>query len=174
MTGTSLVERVNDLMRAERWRQAIGLCMSAPASDLTPDVLWNWAWAHFKMDQFVAARSLFERALEMQPDATSALWGLGTTLRELGELDESGVHLQRALDLKDSAMVRQELALVFMQKRDLPAAEHVHLEGLRIKPESRERLHAYGDFLSDCGREEEAAIQYARAENLGGVREEPG
>jgi tetratricopeptide (TPR) repeat protein len=174
MKDASLIETVSGLMKAGQWKRAIVLCMSAPASDLTLDVLWNWAWACFKVDQFAAARSLFERALELQPDSTHARWGLGTTLRELGEFDESVLHLQRALHLADSAMVRQELALVFMQKRDLASAELVHLEGLRLKPASSERIQAYGDFLSDCGREGEAAIQFAQAQKIGLDRGEPG
>jgi tetratricopeptide (TPR) repeat protein len=173
MTGVSLLERINGLMQAERWRQAIELCMSERPEALTADVLWNWAWAHFKLGQFTASKGLFERALELQPEAPLMLWGLGVTLRELGDLDEAKRRFRRALGLKDSAMVRQDLALVLMKEGDLTAAEEVHLEGLRFKPGSRERTEAYADFLSDCGREDEAALHYARAKGMGLGREEP-
>ena len=40
------------------------------------------------------------------------------------------------------------------------AAEAVHKEGVRLKPDDPERLEAYADFLSDVGRNEEAEGLY--------------
>jgi tetratricopeptide (TPR) repeat protein len=116
MSGVSLLERINGLMKAEQWRQAIALCMSEAPAALNADVIWNWAWAHFKLGQFEASKTLFERALEVRPEAPVTLWGLGVALRALEERAEAKRCFRRALELKDSAMARQDLALVLMQK----------------------------------------------------------
>jgi hypothetical protein len=44
--------------------------------------------------------------------------------------------------------------------------ELVHLDGIRLKPDSRKRLEAYADFLSDIGRKAEAQEMLAKAEHL--------
>lgn len=167
----SLLEQVTAVMSREQWRLAIGLCMAAPPSSLTLELLWNWAWAHYKLEQFKAAKELFEGALELQPDSPSALWGLGVVLKELKDLAGAKRYLRRSLELKDGSLARQILALALMEEGDHVSAEQVHLEGLKLKPTSRERLAAYGDFLSDRGREDEAKVQYARAEQARRDRE---
>jgi hypothetical protein len=43
-------------------------------------------------------------------------------------------------------------------------AENVHLEGISKQPKSPERWEGYADFLSDCGRHEDAADAYAKAQ----------
>lgn len=63
-------------------------------------------------------------------------------------------------------MVRQSLALTLMQQGKFEDAEKIHLEAINLKPEDYERLEAYGDFLSDVGREDEAQQIYAKASNL--------
>ena len=39
---------------------------------------------------------------------------------------------------------------------DLGSAEKVHQEGLKLKPNDKERLAAYGNYLMDTGRYDEA------------------
>jgi hypothetical protein len=53
-----------------------------------------------------------------------------------------------------------------MDEQDFAAAEQVHLEGIKHCPSCAERFEAYGDFLSDTGRREEAEVQYSRAREL--------
>ena len=162
----SLLEEVGALMRQSQWREAIALCAAAPMSDLEPEVLWDFAWAHFKIGDFPTARTLFEAALALRPDHAVTLWGLGVVLQRLGALDEAKRRLTRALELKDSTMTRFDLAIVLMKQRDFAAAEQVHLEGLKLKPTSAERVEGYGDFLADASRPDEAEVQYARARKL--------
>jgi tetratricopeptide (TPR) repeat protein len=167
MNERSLQETINDLMEQERWREAIVLCESAPSSTVSLDVLWNWAWAHFKLGEFSTARLRFEKILEQDSEHPATLWGLGVVLRELGIVNEAKRYLKRALELKESLTARLTLALLFMEEGDFASAEQVHLEGLKLRPGSVQRIEAYADFLSDAGREEEAAIEYSRSKKLG-------
>lgn len=48
-------------------------------------------------------------------------------------------------------MVRLALAVLYMNKDDYASAEQVHLEGLKLRPNSAERIKIYADFLSDAG-----------------------
>src|SRR5687767_15082249 len=114
MNERSLQEQVNDLMQQERWREAIVLCESAPSSNMNLEVLWNWAWAYFKLDEFLAARFHFEKILDQQPEHPATLLGLGVVLHRLGIVDNAKRYLKRALELKDSTTARLTLALLFM------------------------------------------------------------
>ena len=173
MNEHSLDEQVNDLMRQERWREAIALCESTPSATISLEVSWNWAWAYFKLDEFSTARVRFENILVKQPEHPATLLGLGVVLYRLGILDEAKRYLKRALELKDLTTARLTLALSFMEEGDFASAEQVHLEGLKLRPESVERIKAYADFLSDAGREDEAEVQYSRAKRLGGENHQP-
>jgi tetratricopeptide (TPR) repeat protein len=166
MNERSLHEQVNDLMREERWREAIVLCESTPPSTRSFDVQWNCAWAHFKLNEFAAAKLHFEKILHEQAEHPATLLGLGVVLHRLGIFEEAKEYLKRTLVLKDSITARLTLALLFMEEGDFVSAEQVHLEGLNLKPESVERIKAYADFLSDAGREDEAAVQYSRSLKL--------
>jgi Flp pilus assembly protein TadD len=166
MSSPFLPEEVGALMRQSQWREAIALCAAVPMSELEPEVLWDFAWAHFKIGDYSTARTLFEAALALRPDHAVTLWGLGVVLQRLGVLDGAKRSLRRALELKDSTMVRLDLAIVFMKERDFGAAEQVHLDGLALRPTSAERVEGYGDFLADVGRPDEAEVQYKRARKL--------
>ena len=162
MKERSLSEQIDELMALDRWREAVTLCESAASSAVNLRVRWNWAWAHFKLDEFSAARFHFVKVLEQQPDHPATLFGLGVVLYKLGIADGARRHLEHALELEDLLSARIVLALLLMEEGDSAAAEQVHLEGLKLKPKSLERIQAYADFLSDSGRDEEAAIQYSK------------
>jgi Tfp pilus assembly protein PilF len=71
--------------------------------------------------------------------------------------------LREALRIHDSTPARLFLALVYMELGRSAEAEQIHLDGIRIDPESTERWNAYAAFLSDEGRETEAQEAYAKA-----------
>jgi Tfp pilus assembly protein PilF len=87
-------------------------------------------------------------------------------LHESGDLAEAEAQLLTALSLQDGYLPRTDLARLYMRQGLLDKAEQVHLEGLRLRSDSRKRIEAYADFLSDVGRETEATEQYARAAKL--------
>jgi tetratricopeptide (TPR) repeat protein len=166
MEPHSIDRQIADFMTQERWRDAIVLCESTPLSAMSLDVLWNWAWAHFKLDELSTARRRFERLLDQHPDHPATLLGLGVVLHRLGSANEAKDCLKRVLEHKDSTTARLTLALSFMEDGDIASAEQVHLEGLKLRPDSVERIEAYADFLSDVNRQDEAATQYSRSKQL--------
>jgi Flp pilus assembly protein TadD len=166
MSQLRVLEEVCALMQASRWREAIDLCISTGMPDSEPDLLWNCAWAHFKLGDLAAARTLFEAAAMLRPEHAGTLWGLGVVLHSLGARKEAKRRLAGALELEDFTDARLVMALLLMESGDLAAAERVHREGIRLQPTDAERCAAYADFLTDVGREAEAAVQYARANGL--------
>ena len=96
-------------MSEGRWREAISLCAAAPASDVTPDVTWNWAWAHFKVGELTTAKALLEEAANLRPEHPATLWALGVVLLRLGLPGQSKVYFRRALELKESTIARLDL-----------------------------------------------------------------
>ena len=166
MPRSAMLDEVHSLMQQCRWREAIDLCTSSGMPDAEPDLLWSCAWAHFKLGDLATARTLFEASATLRPDHAATLWALGVVLHDLGLRGESKRRLVRALEIDDSTIARLQLVVVLMEEQDLAAAERVHLQGIRLQPSNADRYEAYADFLSDIGRAEEAAAQYARAESI--------
>jgi tetratricopeptide (TPR) repeat protein len=162
----AILEDVESLMREDRWREAIALCTASGQLDTDPDLLWNCAWAHFKLGDFGTARTLFEAGVSARPRHVGTLWALGIVHHRLGALAEAKRRLREALAIRDSTIARMELALVLTEEGDLAAAEEVHLEGISLQPSNADRYETYADFLSDRGRADEAALQYSKAKGL--------
>jgi tetratricopeptide (TPR) repeat protein len=124
---------------------------------------WTLGWAHFKQKQFAEARRCLQRATQLAPQEWRGHWALGLSCRSLGQYDQAEASLREALRIRDTSLARFFLALVYMEQGRSAEAEQIHLDGIRIDPESTERWEAYADFLSDEGREAEAQEAYAKA-----------
>ena len=85
---------------------------------------------------------------------------------ESGDFDAAEAEFVEALKLRDGYLPRASLALLYLETGRKADAERVHLEGIELKPNSRERLESYGDFLWDVRREKEAREAYAKADGL--------
>ena len=158
--------RAQELMRSERWELAIELIEQVPMEARSADLNWNHGWALFKLDRFERAAQSLRRAVLQRSTHAVSHWALGVVLQAAGDPVAAEKHLRTALSLRDSGLARLSLAVMYMEQGRLDEAERIHVEGLELKPDDKQRVEAYADFLSDCGREPEARVQYARAAEL--------
>ena len=63
---------------------------------VSPFLTWR-AEEYLHLANYSAAESDFRRALEIEPTNYHVMWGLGYSLRELGQLDESEATLREVL-----------------------------------------------------------------------------
>ena len=166
-TDQELLETIVTMMKAERWAEVIAVAESRLAEDSpSHELLWNVGWAHFKLEQYDQAVSYLRKANDGGPVKASFYASLGFAYYELKNYIMAELWLHRALAMRDDSLTRLSLTLVYLRQDLVEIAEAVHKEGIRLKPDSRERLEGYADFLCDVGRDEEAKKLYEVAEKI--------
>ena len=158
--------QAEELMTREQWAAAVSLIDQVLPDERTARMHWHHGWALSKLEKFEPAAQSLQLCVAREPMNPIAHWALGVVLREHGDLRGAEHHLLTALSLRDSGLARLNLAVLYMDEGRLDDAERVHLDGLELKPNDRERVERYANFLSDCGRDAEAERQYARAATL--------
>jgi tetratricopeptide (TPR) repeat protein len=158
MTDEEIVTLANVLMAAERWEDVLSLI--GPRREEGPlghALLWSAGWSCLKLGHYGDAATLLHEAVTAGPVSHAYYAALGMALFHLGEHDFAELWLLRALAVRDSTLVRNCLALAYQKQSQWQMAEAVYHEGARIRPGDRDLLLAYASFLSDAGREEDAA-----------------
>ncbi|HAA14375.1 MAG TPA: hypothetical protein DCE41_22915 [Cytophagales bacterium] len=120
---------------------------------------WNRGWSRFHLDRQEEALADMLGALkhtQESKDRATCLTFAGIVGLALGRYEASVNYFMQSLSLEDRAMTRKHLALAYQEQGATEAAERIHQAGLKKYPKDRERLAAYGDFLLDQGRVEEA------------------
>jgi tetratricopeptide (TPR) repeat protein len=165
MIDQDFLKTIDTLMENERWAEVIAAAEPKLAEEPSSHQLeWNIGWAYFKLDRYAEAESHLRKAVDHGPVDHTYYRALGVALSYAEQYHKAETWLLRALAVRDSYVTRISLALVYMKQDLAEAAEAVHKEGIRLKPNSRERLEAYADFLSDVGgREDEAEKMYEEA-----------
>ena len=154
-------------MEKDSWAEAAQLLSSHPEIVAhSYELSWDLGWCHFKLSQFDQAVTNLRRAVEIDPGEPGGYWALATALVESGDFETAEAAFLKAIAVRDGYLSRAGLAMLYLQLGRTDEAERVHLEGIQLKPESRERLESYGDFLWDVRREEEARAAYSKAEGL--------
>lgn len=162
-----LNKKAQSLMKREHWKEAIDfLQINKTIVKKQWELSWNLGWCYFKLEQFDDARKYLINARKLAPKNHICYWALGTVYQHLHYYKRAEKSLINALKIKDSYLARLILALVYLQQGKFDEAENIHLEGIKLKPQSSERYKSYANFLSDVGREKEAQRMYKKAERL--------
>ncbi|MEL6536761.1 MAG: tetratricopeptide repeat protein [Bacteroidota bacterium] len=122
-------------------------------------LFWNRGWSRFQRDRKEEALGDMLGALphtQTGKERATCLTFAGIVGLALGRYEASVNYFMQSLSLEDRAMTRKHLALAYQEQGQTEAAERIHQVGLKKFPQDRERLAAYGDFLLDQGRVEEA------------------
>jgi tetratricopeptide (TPR) repeat protein len=159
-------DRIRRLCKEEKWAEAV---MEARRVEPDSEIAWSHGWALYKLGRFNDALSPLHDSLALTTDQKQQAvthWAIGVVLREMGEVGQAEASFREALRIRDGYLPRLSLATLLLEQGRVQEGESVHLEGIRLKPDSRKRLEAYADFLSDIGREAEAQEMLAKAEHL--------
>lgn len=167
-----LNNRVEILMQTERWHDAIKLLKGEMHSvEEYWGSYWNLGWCYYKLERLDDARKHLIRATKLAPENAVCKWALGNVYLDKQQFKKAEELLVEALQIKEFYIARLCLTEAYLEQGKLAEAENIHLEAIKIKPEDRKRLKAYGDFLSDVGREDEAQQIYRKAKKLKGKAE---
>lgn len=162
-----LHDSVQAHMERQEWAEAADLlAASADRATSSFELSWNHGWALYKLEDMEGAIALLGRASELDPSSPVALWALGVVYGQLDEVGLADDFLNRSLEAGESFPARFELAFSLHRQGRLEEAQAQHERNLELNPLSPEAHLAVADFLTDQGREEDAAEHYERARRL--------
>ncbi len=119
------------------------------------------ALAAMQGEHYGEAAAAYRGALEIEPDNSGALRGLGLALRKAGDLEASAAAYRRMLEHHpDHALARLELATVLLEQEDFAAAVPAFEAALELDPDFKVAHLNLGVALSKAGRWSEAAERF--------------
>jgi Flp pilus assembly protein TadD len=163
----TLHKRIVVMMNAEQWSETVAV-LEANFSVVEKNwrLSWELAWCYFKLDRLDQAEQHMIRASKLASYNPTCRTGLAAIYLENGHPEKAATNSAKALRIRESYFNLSQLALAYMMLGKLARAENVHLEAIKLKPRDSQRYKAYGDFLSDIGREELAQTMYRNARKL--------
>jgi protein O-GlcNAc transferase len=149
-------------------KQAPGWCapgaqpISKPTTDGDPKQWMRDGFAQFQSGNMAAARALFEKILNSQPDHSDALYLLGVIMNGQGQNREAADLIARAIQ-SDPAVASYHftLANVLLALGREQEAQASFLEAVRLDPDDVNFHNALGCSLHQCGKSE-AALEHFR------------
>lgn len=130
------------------------------------DLLLAQAQAEFELEQFVAAKTLFEQSLQIAPESESALLGMANTLTRLNDTSAAELHRDKFQKVRERRKTTDGFAKVSLATyRDMAAealsaagqfyesqnqgvnAEKLYRRAVALSPESRVSLNRLSDFF---------------------------
>jgi len=171
MVGDNWFDLGYVLEMAGRWSQAIDAFRRAiQLGDSNNEETFTHLGSVLAQDgQEAAARENYQKALELNPEHASAMYGLGMVITAFGEFEEASQWFRRAARRDPNLVeVYQQLAAV-RRFESVDDPDIVLMTELLAAPErddlSREKLHfALGKTFDDCG-EHDRAFEHISAAN---------
>jgi|SRR5277367_939178 len=169
-SNSELLELAQSVMRKERWREAIKLLeRNLAAIEKHWELLWNLGWCHFQLKKWAEAEKYMTKAARLAPNNYLCKYGLGSIYLKKKQYKKAEQILCEAIQIREGHLARISLALAYLAQGKIEKAESAHLENIRLNPSQGKRYRSYAAFLSDVGREGEAAKMYRKARELHSV-----
>ena len=112
-------------------------------------------------DQWVAARDMYRRILEVAPDYADALHFSGVLAHQEGHSEEAVALIQRSLELEpDRADWHSNLAIVLRDRLDLDAASAACRRAIALDPNHPNAHNNLGVILRAQGHLADAEAEY--------------
>ena len=144
---------------AERWRKP-GLLPGFAIMVVPVLVLLTWN----QSASFQNMESLWRSTLEHNPNSFMPQSNLGVLLLQQGQLDEAGIHLEKALELRpDLAGVHNNYGYLLMQQGRVGDAIPFFRQALDLSPDMADAHMNLGDAWLRQGRLAQAVEQYQAA-----------
>jgi len=110
------------------------------------------------------ARERADLILASAPQDPSGLVLRGQSFISEKEFDQGIAELKKAIELDpQNIRIYLNLAVAYVQKKELVAAEHTYQQALKVDPRSTEARLALGDLLLLTGKPDAAESEYKRA-----------
>jgi len=160
-TLANLYWRSDDLLSA---REA---CEKSIEIDSTYEEAYYLLGKSWRDQQEDKAISYYRKAIELDPDYQSALRDLGSLLTRKRETRKEGIgYLEKVVKKHDDGWAYAALAMAYWREDEIEKADVAYRHALECFPEFGSLYKWYGEFLSDTGREIEAARYQEIAETL--------
>jgi tetratricopeptide (TPR) repeat protein len=127
-------------LRQHDWDRAIAIF-----NELTGDLLYgtphyphyNLGRAYYGKKQYAMAEQHFKKALEMEPNFSQALWGLGLTYLDTGRSNEAVAALSAAVQISpDFDQAHYDLGRAYLQLRNYRKAKESFGKAAVLNPDS--------------------------------------
>ncbi|MEA5470392.1 tetratricopeptide repeat protein [Spirulina sp. 06S082] len=133
-------------------------------SSQDPVELFNYGAEQYRQGQLEGAVSLWETALEVQPDLFDARNGCGTALYYLGRYEAAIAHFNRALEIaSDSHLAAFNRGSVYLELKQYDAAIADFSRAIEIKPDFALGLNGRGMAYTDSGQDSLALDDFNNA-----------
>jgi arylsulfatase A-like enzyme/Flp pilus assembly protein TadD len=127
---------------------------------------------YYRSKMFPEAVEELQKAVQLSPDYSLAVFNLGMAQAHAGQIDAAIVTLKRALQLDASNFEAAfNLGVAYLQKRDLQSAAAAFRQSIAINPNLARTHRALGETLLYLGQVDEAIVELRRAVEL--APEEP-
>ncbi len=152
MLGFSAFEQGAYDQAVPLFRRALALDPRYVAFLPTPWAHTNLGYAHYRLGDFVDARTSFRNALELLPGMVKARFGFAISAAALGE-HRNAIEMYRTIIGKDPGHVdgHYNLALEYEAIDSLDAARIEYSKTLSLAPEKREAAKNLGALLARMG-----------------------
>lgn len=143
----------------------VAAVIRAYAPDLAEPDFEHWyqaGQAHLREKAYQEAERAFSHAVQLDPDAVSALHALGVTLVRMGKFERAEEALGKAIALAPggpSAESRFQLGMAFLNKGDAEGAVGHFRDAVRLRPKWAITRFHLGTALEDLGRLDEAEAE---------------
>ncbi|KMY67282.1 hypothetical protein AAU61_10510 [Desulfocarbo indianensis] len=144
-------QRGMDLMKQERWQEAVAVFQHILTLYESPEVYYNLGYINTVLERYEEAIAYFRRATEIDQTFAQAYQRMGECYMALGKPDEAS----KLMDLAAKVYLSKE-------KYDENRGEILR-EVMRVNPKTINIFNTLGIIYRRQGRYEEAADQYRRA-----------
>lgn len=160
------------LYQQGRYQEALRQFQEATYTDPTQcDGYYNLAATYHRLGLLESrqsdldqAESYYNQCLDRHPNHCECYRGLAVLLAEQGRNDEAFRLMEGWADRQSgSADAKIELARLFQEYGDRPAAKEHLIEALQVEPDNPRALAALGKIREDLGEPEQALVNYQRS-----------
>jgi predicted O-linked N-acetylglucosamine transferase (SPINDLY family) len=126
--------------------------------------LFQLAVQHHRGNRLDAAEQLYSQVIEMQPDYSEALYGLGMLAQQKGGLEEAQKYLSAASQVQpNSVKIWFSLGNLHCSQGELAEAEAAYQKAIALRPGAGTIYNNLGYTLQQQGKWEAAIASYQKA-----------
>ena len=127
-------------------------------------VFYQLGYHYTKQKRFARAEQVYREAIRLDPDYVSAYNGLGTLMRNMGNLDEAEKLYRHCIQLNANYIFPYyNLGQVLRKKDAIEEADEFYRRSIKLRPNLPFSYFNYANFLREVQRFPDACNMYRRA-----------